>query len=80
MHTLKNTQSLFEEIIHACFEEYPCWSTTSTSGSPVLEKRKFDEEFAQWSRIRGGCLSKSELDAYLEEVFMGTDERFKILC
>jgi hypothetical protein len=52
---------------------------TSTLGSPVLGKRKLDEEFAQWSQIRGRRLPKSELDAYLDKVFVRTDERFEIL-
>jgi hypothetical protein len=52
---------------------------TSTLGSPVLGERKLDEEFAQWSHIRGRCLPKSELDAYLDEVLVRTDERFEIL-
>jgi hypothetical protein len=46
---------------------------TSTLGSSVLGKRKLDEEFAQWSQIRGRRLPKSELDAYLDEVFVRTD-------
>jgi hypothetical protein len=52
---------------------------TSTLGSPVLGKRKLDEEFAQWSQIRGRRLPKSKLDAYLDEVFVRTDKRFEIL-
>jgi hypothetical protein len=51
----------------------------STLGSPILGKIKLDEEFAQRSQIRGRRLPKSELDAYLDRVFVRTDERFEIL-
>eukprot|EP00267_Zea_mays_P042783 XP_020394808.1 zinc finger BED domain-containing protein RICESLEEPER 2 [Zea mays] len=54
-------------------------TNTSTLGPPILGKRRLDKEFSQWSQTRGRRLAKSELDAYLEEEFVRTDERFEIL-
>jgi hypothetical protein len=40
-------------------------------GSPVLGERKLEEEFAQyWSRRRANTQPWSELDAYVDEVFI----------
>eukprot|EP00267_Zea_mays_P055280 XP_020408604.1 zinc finger BED domain-containing protein DAYSLEEPER isoform X2 [Zea mays] len=52
---------------------------TSNLGSTVLGKRRLDEEFSQWSQIRGRRFPKSELDTYLEEELVRIDERFEIL-
>ena len=40
-------------------------------GSPVLGKRKLEEEFAQYkSKRRANTQPRSEIDAYLEENFI----------
>ena len=50
-------------------------------GSPVLSKRKLEEEFAQYkSRRRAYTQPRAELDAYLEEeYFANPNEKFDLL-
>ncbi|TVU42204.1 hypothetical protein EJB05_08597, partial [Eragrostis curvula] len=49
-------------------------------GSPVLGKRKMEEEFARYRSIRKGrYIPDSELDAYLKEDFVRADENYEIL-
>jgi len=46
----------------------------------VLGKRRLEQEFAEYrNRRRGTRIEKSELDAYLEEPLVRSDERFEIL-
>lgn len=53
---------------------------SANMGSPVLGKRRLEEEFAQYkSRRRSYTQPKSELDMYLEENFEGSMESFDIL-
>lgn len=48
-------------------------------GSPVLRKRRVEEEFVEYrSTRRGRYVPDSELDAYLKEYFV-SDQRFDIL-
>ncbi|KAK3120575.1 hypothetical protein QOZ80_9AG0690210 [Eleusine coracana subsp. coracana] len=65
----------FEEYEKLVRKEHPNSSqvgtTPRTLGSPVLGKRRLDDEFAQWSQIRRRRAPKSELEAYLEEEITG---------
>ncbi|KAL6592908.1 hypothetical protein ACP70R_049204 [Stipagrostis hirtigluma subsp. patula] len=72
----------YEELVRSRSNEHP-WSRASAArsvGSPVLGKRKVQEQFAKFrSMRRGSNAEKSELDAYLEEKHVREDENFEIL-
>jgi hypothetical protein len=87
---IKTSLTLAKTCFSQYFEEYekivrkdnPSSShvgTTRSLASPVLRKRRLDEEFAQWSQIRGKRTPKPKLQAYLEEELVRIDEPFEIL-
>ncbi|KAL6641579.1 hypothetical protein ACP70R_019760 [Stipagrostis hirtigluma subsp. patula] len=77
-----HTGLAIEEAVRSRSNEHP-WSRASAArsvGSPVLGKRKVQEQFAKFrSMRRGSNAEKSELDAYLEEKHVREDENFEIL-
>jgi len=77
--SVKLYYKLYEEKVKRSSEYSVSHEARINVGSPVLGKRKLEEEFAQYkSRRRNNSQPKSEIDAYLEENFIESED-FEIL-
>uniref|UniRef100_A0ACD5W6V4 Uncharacterized protein n=1 Tax=Avena sativa TaxID=4498 RepID=A0ACD5W6V4_AVESA len=76
--SMKSYYQLYEEKVKRSSEYLVSREASINVGSPVLGKRKLEEEFARYRSRRRNFQPRSELDAYLEENFIES-ENFEIL-